>query len=104
MLPQAQTGSLKNVRNAFSSNGDIDKLNTFISELQGSGSQTINSIVNELVFLRRELNNDYPDESNVRSLLKAIYKQTKRATRGSSKHADILSQLQAAVKEAAQAL
>ncbi len=101
MLPQAQTGSLKDVRNAFSSNGDVDKLNTFIAELQGSGSQDINSIVNELVFLRRELQNDYPDDSNVRSLLKTIYKQTKRAGRKSPKHSDVLTQLQDAVKKAA---
>ena len=103
MLPQAQTGSLNNVHNTYSNHDgqQAEKLTHFIVELQGSGSQTINSIVNELVFLRRELQNDYPNDDKVRSMMKSIYKQAKRVAQTSQKYGDTLKQLCDTIKQAA---
>ncbi|MEM6281349.1 MAG: hypothetical protein AAF787_04075 [Chloroflexota bacterium] len=55
------------------------KLNDFIFELQGTGNNGVNQIVNDLVFLRRELMSNRPDPANVQQLLARVYRRAAKA-------------------------
>ncbi|MEL6269194.1 MAG: hypothetical protein AAFV33_16780 [Chloroflexota bacterium] len=76
------TNQLDTLRGAFASHqGQHGKLSDYIMELQGTGNDGINKIVNDLVFLRRELMSSYPNRTVVQQLLARVYKRAAQAAK-----------------------
>lgn len=85
---------LDRITDAFSVGSNrCSKLNEFIVALQGSGNHTVNGIVNDMVFLRRELMGDTPNEVAVKQVLRRIHKRTQTALKDAPAQSATLKQV-----------
>lgn len=102
MALQYQADLLSKVEDTFKGDGKrYGKISDFIMALQGSGHMHINVIVNDLVFLRRELMNAHPNEQTVQRLLASLYQRTTKTLNDSPDYTPVLKNLRAAIIAAA---
>lgn len=102
MTLQYQSGLLKKVETAFSDNNKrFGKLNDYIMELQGSGNTHINAVVNDLVFLRRELIDTAPNEHAIQRRLASLYQKTEKIAEKQGAYTSVLRRLQKTIVQAA---
>ena len=65
-----QTSTLNRVHAILSGErGRLYKIDQWIDALQGSGSQSLNTVVNDLVFLKRALLSKEPNKGDIRTLV-----------------------------------
>jgi len=88
------TGQLNSLRSAFATEeGRHGKLDDFIMDLQGTGNSSINVIVNDLIFLKREMMSNHPDRSTVQKLLVSLHRRASKVAQKPTKVGSTLKAL-----------